>query len=80
MPRFFFNSEDGEAFRDKTGMEFPDFASARREGVRMFGELILSDPDLLLKTQSFKVFIQDESRLTLYVLDMSGFGSPAVPN
>lgn len=77
MPRYFFNSEDGECYRDKAGTLLRDLASARREGVKILGELILHDPDLFLKTETFKVIIKDEHHLTLYVLDMGGLAAPA---
>ena len=77
MPRFFFNSEDGDCFLDKSGTVLPNLAAARREGVKILGELIVHDPELFLKTESFRVIVQDENRLTLYTIDMSGLTSPA---
>lgn len=77
MPRYFFHSEDGDFYRDERGTVLADLASARREGVKILGELILLDPELFLKTEAFRVIIQDERHLTLYVLDMSGVAAPA---
>jgi hypothetical protein len=60
-----------------SGTVLPNLAAARREGVKILGELILHDPDLFLKTETFRIIIQDENHLTLYVVDMSGLAAPA---
>lgn len=80
MPRFFFHSEDGQCFRDQEGTVLPDLAAAKRDGVKILGELMLHDPDLFLATESFRIIIQDDRGLTLYVVEMSGLAGPAVPS
>jgi hypothetical protein len=77
MPRFFFHSEDGHRFQDKEGTVLLDLATAKRDGVKILGELMLHDPDLFLATERFRIIIQDDTGLTLYVVEMSGMASSA---
>lgn len=78
MPKFYFHSEDGSRFEDKTGTDLPDVGSALREGVKVLAELIDNDPSLLLTTEAFRVIIQDQAGLTLYVIEVTGQASPAL--
>lgn len=75
MARFYFNSEDGECFRDQEGTDLPDLAAAERDGIKIFGELVLNDPELFLTTETFRIIIQDQQRLTLYVIETSRMAS-----
>ena len=41
MPRFYFDSRDGERLvRDEDGLDLPDLAAAREEASRALGEII----------------------------------------
>jgi hypothetical protein len=77
MPRYFFHTEDGQCFPDEIGTELANLAAAQREAVKILGQLIKDDPDLFLQTEAFRVIIQDETGLTLYLIDVTGVRSPA---
>ena len=72
MSRFYFHSEDGSLFEDKIGTELPDLPAAQHEAVRLLAELLRADPQMFLKTDAFRMIIQDEAMNTLYVIDMAG--------
>ena len=47
MPRYFFDTLDGDCDIDHQGAELPDDATAAREAVRFLGGLLSDQPDLL---------------------------------
>lgn len=77
MPRYFFHSQDGATQLDKEGSVLPDLATAKAEAVKILGELLRHDPDLVLEGDGFRIIIQDDKGLTLYVVETSGLSAPA---
>lgn len=66
MPRYFFDTHDGEFHRDDEGSEQADFEAARKEAMIFLPEVarweIPKDGD----HRSFSVFVRDESGAIVY--------------
>ena len=62
MPRYFFNTADGQADTDTEGTELPDTAVARTEAIRYAGALLRDSPDMLWDGRDFRVQVLGEDR------------------
>jgi hypothetical protein len=78
MPKFYFHTEDGHAFRDEEGTELADCHAARNEAVVVLAELLKEDPEEFWRDRSFTVTVTNDVGLTLYILDLSAIASGAV--
>lgn len=60
MPRYYFNSADGEREIDDLGQEFPDDAAAQRAAVKYAGEILKGDPGSLFKSGRLRIDLYSE--------------------
>lgn len=68
MPVFHFNISDGALEPDLRGTELPDLQTARREAIRLLGEVLRDNADVFWR----------EGRLTLTVTDAKGLALVAL--
>lgn len=60
MPRYFFDSIDGDRFHDDEGMDLADDAAARREALVLLGEVLRERGDAFWKTGRFTLSVRNE--------------------
>ncbi len=77
MSRFYFHTEDGVAHRDDEGVELRTLADARREAVRVLGEMLKEQPDTFWTDGGLKLTVADEDDLLLFALEVSATVSAA---
>src|SRR4051812_24927892 len=70
MPRFFFNSEDGEFVADVLGTELPDLEAARAGAIAMAGELLRDTPQQVAADGRLAVTVTDEWGLTVFTVEV----------
>lgn len=68
MPRYFFHTADGALSPDKDGTELPDLDAARMEAVKLAGEVISKQPDLVTGTGEFRVEVADAAGKHLFTI------------
>ncbi len=78
VPRFFFDTQDGETVCDEQGVELSDVQEARREAVRLLTHIIRDRLDEFLRTQALSVIVRNADRLTYFAIHVSAVNSPAV--
>ena len=78
MPRFFFNSQDGDAFKDADGVELPHVRAAQYEASKLLGEIISDEPQDVWHPNGFQLTVTDADDLVLFVLNASVTLSPAL--
>jgi hypothetical protein len=71
MAQYYFHSEDGHPHEDEQGLELADLTTARREALRMLGDLIRGKPEYVLDTGHFKIVVTDEQRAHLFDVRLS---------
>jgi len=76
MPRFHFNVRDGSDLPDRDGTELPDLRSARREAVKLAGQLLLDQPETFWEGSDWHVAVTDETGLILFRLDFTATDAP----
>jgi hypothetical protein len=59
MPRYFFDTADGERFHDTEGTDLKDDAAARLEAAAVLAEMLRDRPDLLNHSQVFRIEVRD---------------------
>jgi len=77
MPRFHFHAEDGGGYPDEEGVELAGLSDARRQAVRMLGELLREQPDRFWEAGGLVLTVTDDRGLVLFVLDASATLAPA---
>lgn len=70
MPRYYFNTVDGQSYPDEEGTELPDLRAARTEAARVVGELLKEQPDDLWRTGRLRLDVTDESGRSVLVLEV----------
>ena len=71
MSRYYFHSEDGESVVDEEGTELKDLAAAKDAAVAYLVDSLRHHPERLWDTESFRITVQDETRLTLFTIETS---------
>ncbi len=79
MPRFFFHVHDGATDQDEDGTELPDLTAARKEAVRLAGELLVADSAKFWDEEHWSIDIADELGLVLFTLTFFATHAPATP-
>ena len=79
MPRYFFHTEDGQRLCDQAGTPLPDIEAAKVEAVRHLSRRLETDPGELWETGSWRIIVQDDSGLTLFIIDVSAILAAAFP-
>ena len=71
MPRYFFNSENGEVVCDAGGEVFADEAAARREAVKLIGALLQEHPEEVLQAHRMRLLVADADRGDLFAVEVN---------
>lgn len=79
VPRYYFHTEDGERLCDPDGTQLSGIEAAKKEAVRCLSERLDNDPRELWETGAWRVIVQDEKGLTLFIIDVSTTLSAAFP-
>ena len=69
--RYFFHTEDGQAFPDDEGIELPSLAAAKQAALKFLGEII-RDVDDFWDSGLYKVIVKNDRGVTLFTLDLTG--------
>jgi len=77
MPRYFFDTQDGEAVADAEGVELPDLAAAQIEAVRLAGELLREHAEQFWLTRIFSVSVTDAQGAAQFVITIAGARTPS---
>lgn len=80
MPKFFFHTADGKRDRDRHGLDLPDMATARVEGIRYAGAVIADQPKLLWDGHDFRVEVTDADGSLLFTIITLAVDAPASEN
>jgi hypothetical protein len=63
---------------DGEGVELRDHRAAQAEAIKTLGQLLMDEPDHVLRDQGMKLIVTDEAGLILFVLDVSAVTAPAL--
>jgi uncharacterized protein DUF6894 len=77
MTRYFFHVIDGVSISDEEGTELATLADARREAVRLSGEILSERPDQFWAGEQWRMDVADDEGLTLFALHFSAVEAPA---
>jgi hypothetical protein len=69
VPRYFFNVFDGRSPCDDVGTELPGPDQARREAIRLAGQIISEDPQRIVLGAGWYLEVRDERGALLTRLD-----------
>ncbi len=76
MPRYFFHVIDGVTCTDMEGVEIASLSEARREAVRLSGEILREHPGDFWADEQWRMDVTDETGLTLFALHFSAVDAP----
>jgi uncharacterized protein DUF6894 len=77
MARYFFHVIDGRSVVDEEGTELTSLGEARREAVRLSGNILSEGPDQFWEGEQWRMDVADERGLTLFALHFSAVEAPA---
>ncbi|GJE77007.1 MULTISPECIES: DUF6894 family protein [Methylorubrum] len=69
MPRYYFHIHDGHSIIDKDGMVLADTSEARRKAIRISGQYLDNDADVVSLGEEWRMEVTDERGLILFRLD-----------
>ncbi len=78
MQRFYFNISDGRDFEDDEGTLLPGVEAAREEASRILAAHLKDHPAEPWREGELTVTVQDEHRLILFVMTVTGRAAAAV--
>ena len=70
MPRYFFNTQDGEVDRDVEGVDCASPQEARLEALKLVGRMLLDDPEMLRDDAPTRVWVTDETGKVWFEVDV----------
>lgn len=80
MPRFFFNTQDGETVSDADGVMLPDMVAAEVEAVRLTGELLREHAEKFWgQGATYALTVTDEDGAALFSIITAGARVPQRP-
>lgn len=77
MPRFFFHSETDTRTTDADGTEYSSFEKAKREAIRLCGQMMKDAPSEFWGSRPWSITVTDASGLVLWTIEVDGQASPA---
>ena len=77
MPLYHFNIEDGAAYPDVEGTEYPDLEAARTEAVRRSGALLRDNSRSFWGGNGWKLIVTDAAGMVMFTLYFLAVSSPA---
>lgn len=78
MPRFYFDTENGQAVPDADGTELTDLRAAKHEAYKVLCQLIPLHQDRLMGGETFTLRLCDEDRLLLLTVEVVSTLAPAL--
>lgn len=75
--RFHFKIQDGAEVPDSVGAELAGMNEARREAVRLMGELMRDNPDAVWGDEAWRMVVTDDADLTLFTIEVLTSYAPA---
>ena len=70
MPLFFFDIHDGEKLPDRQGLELESIGEAQAHAMQIVMSFLKQEPSEVWRNTSWTVAIRDESRETLFQLEV----------
>jgi len=77
MPLYHFNVEDGRAYPDLEGTEYPDLDAARTEAVRRSGMLLHDNAVSFWGGHGWRLIVTDHAGMIMFTLHFLAVSSPA---
>ena len=71
MPRFYFHVHDGQSVRDAEGTELNDCKHARREAIKLAGQILDNEAAKVELAESWRMDVADETGVTVFRLAFS---------
>jgi hypothetical protein len=78
MPRYFFNVYDGRSAIDREGIDLPDRDHARREAIRLSGNILYDESQRVSLSEEWHMEVVDEQGLILFRFDFTTTVSAAI--
>ncbi len=78
MPRYHFHIHDGRTIIDTDGMDLADTAQARRMAIRITGQYLEDEADLISLGEEWRMEVTDDRGLILFRLDFVVTNAAAV--
>lgn len=79
MPRYFFDTENGQTIRDNSGLVLDSPQAARLEALAVLGEILRYRGPDFFRTGAFSVIVTDDRRSELIRLTASVALEPEAP-
>lgn len=79
MPLYHFNIHCGDLRRESKGNDFPDLETAKREAVRLSGDMIRELGPEFWEGDGWALEVTDESRAILFTLVFFASLAPSTP-
>lgn len=80
MTRYFFHTTNGESHPDERGTELPNLDAVRSKALQSFVEMQQALAPRIWTEGGLRMVINDETGLTLFILELAVINSPAVPS
>jgi hypothetical protein len=77
MTRYFFHSQTNTRYTDNEGAEFATPAEARKEAIRMAGEMLKNAPDPFWGSRPWNITVTDQAGLIMWELMIHGISTAA---
>ena len=78
MQNFFFHVEHVRLIRDEIGSRQADVSAAKRHAAKLFGEILVDNPQLFWDSDFFRMTVAKADGLVLFSLEMVATMAPAV--
>lgn len=77
MARYFFHSQTDTRYTDTEGVEFGTPAEARKEAIRMAGEMLKTAPEPFWGSRPWNITVTDHAGLIMWELSIHGISTAA---
>lgn len=78
MPRYLFHSQTDSRYSDSEGVEFATPHDARKEAIRLCGEMLKDSPEPFWGSRPWSVTVTNDAGLILWEIFIDGVSSAAV--
>lgn len=80
MSLYFFNVFDGHSSADTEGTDLPNRQSARREAIRLTGDILRDEAPRLIADEDWRLEVTDTAGRLVLALDLFLTEAPSVPS